>query len=336
VVAYSDATTPDAVTRLVRDHVDLWRDVATLGDEKLAEVIRADGIDILVDLAAHSGHNRLLTFARKPAPVQVTYLAYCSTTGVDAIDYRLTDRFLDPPEERGDYTEASLHLPHCYWCYSTPPLPDSRPRSPEHRARAPTFGCLNNFAKVTDLTLDLWARLLRRVPEARLLVYARTEAHRDRVRRALRAADVDESRAAFVGRQPLADYLETYRQIDVALDPHPYCGGTTTCDALWMGVPVVSLAGRTAVSRAGATLLANVGLGHLVTRTPEQYVEVAAALIRDATGLAALRRELRERIESSPVMDARQFARDVEAAFRTGWRAWCRESGPRSPRVPPH
>jgi protein O-GlcNAc transferase len=336
VVAYSDAPTPDTVTRLVRDHVDRWRDVATLGDEKLAELVRADGIDILVDLAAHSGHNRLLTFARKPAPVQVTYLAYCSTTGVDAIDYRLTDRFLDPPEEHGDYTEASLHLPHCYWCYSAPPLPDSRPPSPEQRAGPPTFGCFNNFAKVTDVTLDFWARLLRRVPEARLLVYARTEGHRDRVRRALRAAGVDESRAAYVGRQPLAEYLATYRQIDVALDPHPYCGGTTTCDALWMGVPVVSLAGRTAVSRAGATLLAHVGLGHLVARTPEQYVELAAALIRDAAGLAALRRELRERIESSPVMDAQQFARDVEAAFRTGWRAWCRESSARSPRIPPH
>jgi len=329
VVGYSDAPAPDAVTRLVREQVDRWRDVATLGDEKLAEVVRADGIDVLVDLAAHSGHNRLLVFARKPAPVQVTYLAYCSTTGVDAIDYRLTDRFLDPPEQRGDYTEASLHLPHCYWCYSAPPLPETRRPPTEHHAGQPTFGCLNNFAKVTDVTLELWARLLRRVPEARLLVYARTEAHRARVRRALRSASVDESRAGFVGRQPLADYLETYRQIDVALDPHPYCGGTTTCDALCMGVPVVSLAGRTAVSRAGATLLSNVGLAHLVTRTPEQYVEVAAALIRDAAGLAALRRELRERIESSPVMNARQFARDVEAAFRTGWRAWCRESGRR-------
>jgi predicted O-linked N-acetylglucosamine transferase (SPINDLY family) len=326
VVAYSDATTPDAVTRLVRDRVDRWRDVAMLGDEQLAEVVRADGIDILVDLAAHSAHNRLLTFARKPAPVQITYLAYCSTTGVDAIDYRLTDRFLDPPEARGDYTEASIHLPHCYWCYSAPPLSDPPHPATEHRTGPPTFGCLNNFAKVTDLTLDLWARLLRRVPEARLLVYARTEGQRDRVRRALRGADVDESRAAFMGRQPLAGYLETYRQIDVALDPHPYCGGTTTCDALWMGVPVVSLAGRTAVSRAGATLLANVGLGRLVARSPEQYVELAAALIRDAAGLAALRLELRERIESSPVMNARQFARDVEAALRTVWRAWCRES----------
>jgi protein O-GlcNAc transferase len=139
----------------------------------------------------------------------------------------------------------------------------------------------------------------------------------------LREAGVEEPRAAFVGHQPLADYLETYRLIDVALDPYPYGGGTTTCDALWMGVPVVSLAGRTAVSRAGSTLLANVGLERLVARTPDQYVERAAGLMRDAPGLVGLRRELRERLESSPVMNARQFARDVEAAFRTVWRAWC-------------
>jgi predicted O-linked N-acetylglucosamine transferase (SPINDLY family) len=161
------------------------------------------------------------------------------------------------------------------------------------------------------------------VPEARLLVYARTEAHRDRVRRALREGGVEQARAAFVALQPLADYLETYRSIDVALDPHPYCGGTTSCDALWMGVPVVSLAGRTAVSRAGLTLLSNVGLEHLVARTEEQYVELAARLIRDADRLAALRLELRSRLESSPVMDASQFAGNLEAAFRTVWRAWC-------------
>jgi protein O-GlcNAc transferase len=323
VFAYSDVTTPDAVTGLVRGCVDRWRDVALLGDDQLADAIRADGIDILVDLAAHSGHNRLLTFARKPAPVQVTYLAYCSTTGVDAMDYRVTDRFLDPPGEPSHYTETSLHLPHCYWCYSAPPLPDSARPSTERRAGPPTFGCLNNFAKLTDVTLELWARLLRRVPEARLLIYARAEAHRDRVRRALREAGVAPSRAEFVGRQALADYLETYRLIDVGLDPHPYGGGTTTCDALWMGVPVVSLAGQTAVSRAGSTLLSHVGLEYLVARNAEQYVELAAALIRDAGGLATLRNGLRERVESSLVMDAPQFARDLEAAFRTAWRAWC-------------
>lgn len=328
VFAYSDVTAPDAVTELLRARVDRWRDVAALGDAQLAEAVRADGIDVLVDLAAHSGHNRLLTFARKPAPVQITYLAYCSTTGVDAIDYRITDRFLDPPGAAAHYTEASIYLPNCYWCYSAPPLPGARRPSTERGEGPPTFGCLNNFAKVTDATLDLWTRLLHRVPEARLLVYARTEFHRDRVRYALRMAGVDESRAAFVGRQSLGDYLETYRLIDVALDTHPYGGGTTTCDALWMGVPVVSLAGSTAVSRAGSTLLSNIGLEHLAARTAEQYVELAAGLLRDASGLAAFRRELRERLESSPVMDARRFTRDFESALRTAWRDWCaRDAG---------
>ena len=320
VFAYSDVTSPDPVTGMVRKHVDQWRDVATLGDDKLADAVRADGIDILVDLAAHSGHNRMLTFARKPAPVQVTYLAYCSTTGVDAIDYRVTDRFLDPPGEPSDYTEASLHLPDIYWCYSAPPLGRS---VTERLAGPPTFGCLNNFAKVSDVTLQLWARLLERVPEARLVVYARTEPHRDRVRRALREAGLDTSRAAFVGYQSLAAYLESYREIDVALDPHPYGGGTTSCDALWMGVPVVTLAGRTAVSRAGTTLLCNVGLDDLVARSAEQYVDVAAKLIRDAERLASLRRDLRARLEASPVMDAPLFARDFEEALKHAWRAWC-------------
>ncbi len=324
VIAYSDVSRPDAVTRLIETHVDGWRDIATLTDEQLSELVRADGIDILVDLAAHSGHNRLLAFARKPAPVQVTYLAYCSTTGVSAIDYRVTDRFLDPPGEWHAYTEAPLELPHCYWCYSAPP--EMRPPT-DRRPGPPTFGCLNNFAKVSDVTLGLWTRLLQRVPDAHLLVYARADAHRGRVLRALREAGLDEARAAFVGYQSLASYLDTYGRIDVALDTYPYGGGTTTCDALWMGVPVVSLAGRTAVSRAGSTLLTHVGLEHLVARSHEQYVELAAGLLGDSNGLACLRRELRSTLESSPVMDAPQFARDLEAAFRKVWRAWC-ESRP--------
>src|SRR5688500_6211273 len=209
VFAYSDVTLADPVTSWVRRHVDRWRDVATLQDEKLADAIRADGIDTLVDLAAHSGHNRLLTFARKPAPVEITYLAYCSTTGVSAIDYRITDRFLDPPGEWNAYTEASIELPHCYWCYSAPSHgPPPTPR----RAGPPTFGCLNNCAKVSDVTLGLWTRLLQRVPDAQLLVYARANAHRSRIRSAFRQAGLDEARAAFVGYQSLADYLDTYRR----------------------------------------------------------------------------------------------------------------------------
>jgi protein O-GlcNAc transferase len=328
VVAYSDVSRPDGTTELVRARVDQWRDINLLSDEQVADAVRRDRIDILVDLAAHSGRNRLLAFARKPAPVQVTYLAYCSTTGVDAIDYRLTDRFIDPSDEDLiHYSERSVRLPGSYWCYAAPSL-SSEPLPPTDRvAGPPTFGCLNNFAKVSSFTLALWVRLLERVPDARLVLHAPAGSHRDRVRDVLRHAGLDETRVTFVKRRPIADYLQTYRQIDVALDPSPFCGATTTCDALWMGVPVVTLAGRTAVSRAGSSLLSNVGLGHLVARNEEQYVDLAAGLMRDADGLAVLRRELRHRLESSPVMRANECARGLEAAFRDMWRTWCARRG---------
>ncbi|HUF71903.1 MAG TPA: tetratricopeptide repeat protein [Gammaproteobacteria bacterium] len=329
IYAYSDVARPDEMTDRIRAECDHWHDIGTSGDRQLAASVRSDGIDILVDLAAHSGRNRLLTFARKPAPVQITYLAYCSTTGVDAIDYRLTDRFLDPSsDDEANYSERSIHLPHCYWCYAAPSS-SAMPRPvDEGRRGPPTFGCLNNFAKITDATLALWTRLMQRVPEARLLVYARAEPHHIRLRQAWQQAGLSESRLEFVGWQPLEPYLETYRRIDVGLDPFPYTGGTTTCDALWMGVPVVTLAGRTAVSRGGATLLSNVGLPELVAHDEAQYVDIAAALLRDEDRLDVMRRKLRSRLESSPVMDAQRFARDIESVFRNAWQTWC--AGPAS------
>jgi predicted O-linked N-acetylglucosamine transferase (SPINDLY family) len=166
-------------------------------------------------------------------------------------------------------------------------------------------------------------RLLERVPEARLLLYARGDRHRERVLDFLRQADLPAARVAFVGHQPLADYLQTYREIDVALDPFPYTGGTTTCDALWMGVPVISLAGRTAVSRSGSTLLSNAGLQDLVATSEAQYVDLAAELLRDESRLSTLRRSLRPQLESSPIMDAPRFAHGMDAAFRDMWRRWC-------------
>ena len=326
VFAYSDAPRPDATTGRVRAAVDVWRDVAGLDPDRLAATVRDDRIDILVDLAAHSGGNRLDVFARKPAPVQVTWLAYCSTTGLDAIDYRLSDRFLDPDDEDlSHYSEETFRLPGCYWCYSPPEGPASEWPAPERDADAPhpTFGCLNNFAKVTDRTLELWMQILSRVPDARLLLYTRAKRHRERVKDAMQRAGLDPARLDPVGRQSFDDYLRTYRRIDVALDPTPYGGGTTTCDSLWMGVPVISLAGRTAVSRAGSSLLSHAGLGHLVARTGEQYVRLATELLRDGAELANLRRELRGRLESSPVMNAPEFTRGLEATFRAMWRRWC-------------
>jgi protein O-GlcNAc transferase len=324
VFAYSNVTRSDTVTETIRASTDAWRDVSTFSDAQLAQAVRNDRIDILVDLAAHSGGNRLLAFALKPAPVQVTYLGYCSTTGVDAIDYRLTDAFLDPPgADLSQYVERSVRLPDCYWCYSPPSTASGRPAPSDRRPGPATFGCLNNFAKVTPATLQLWARLLLRVTEARLLLHARGGSHRDRVREILRQAGLPDSRVVFVGAQSFGDYLETYREIDVGLDPFPFGGGTTTCDALWMGVPVVTLPGRTAVSRAGTSLLSNVGLGELVADNEARYLDLAEALIRDRHRLAEMRHGLRSRLQSSPLMDLPRFTRHLEAAFRTMWLTWC-------------
>lgn len=322
IFAYSDVTRPDEVTARIREHVDRWRDVGTQSDEQLSDRILSDQIDILVDLAAHSARNRLLAFARKPAPVQVTYLAYCSTTGVDAIDYRLTDRFLDPPDSsRAHYVERSFYLPGCYWCYSAPDLPADRLPSASRLDGPPTFGCLNNFAKVGNGVLEVWARLLQAVPGARLLLHAAPGSHRERVRALIEASDLPPEALTFVDRQPFADYLETYRRIDVALDPFPFTGGTTTCDALWMGVPVVSLTGATAVSRGGSTLLSNAGVPELVADSEDRYVELAAGLMRDRERLAASRAERRERFEASPVMDIAGFVEGLESALGEIWRS---------------
>ncbi len=324
IFAYSDASRPDSVSALIRRNVDEWRETYTLSDHAVAESVRRDRIDILVDLAVHSGRNRLLAFASKPAPVQMTYLGYCSTTGVDAIDYRLTDRYLDPPDADLDhYAEQSIRLPACYWCYSAPQRAEGADFPVERRAGPPTFGCLNNFAKVTPATLRLWARLLLAVPSARLLLHARAGAQCRSAIDTLRRAGIDASRVNFVGRKPLAEYLSTYRDIDVALDPFPFGGGTTTCDALWMGVPVVTLAGRTAVSRAGSSLLTNAGLGHLVADSADRYVELGSALMRDRARLGAARAAQRFKLESSQVMDLKRFVRDLENAYRTAWQSWC-------------
>lgn len=327
IFGYADVPRPDSLTEAIRSKCDHWRDITMLSDAQLASRVRDDKIDILVDLAAHSGRNRLLAFARKPAPVQITYLAYCSTTGVDAIDYRLTDPILDPiPDRDGIYSERSIRLPRCYWCYAAPALDADQLPSIDRLPGPPTFGCLNNFAKITDATLGLWTQLLHQVPQANLLVYAPAEWQRARVRGALTRAGLAETRLIFVPRQPLQQYLETYRRIDVALDPFPYTGGTTTCDALWMGVPVVTLRGQTSVSRGGATLLSNAGLSDLIADDEAQYVQIATDLLHDAERLVSLRRTLRAQLESSPIMNAPQFARDLESVFRDAWKTWCNAS----------
>jgi predicted O-linked N-acetylglucosamine transferase (SPINDLY family) len=321
IFCYCEGRRPDRITRQIREHTDGWRETVGLSDQQLAEVIRADRIDILVDLAMHTGANRLLTFARKPAPVQATYLGYCSTTGLDTIDFRLTDPYLDPLERDDSfYTERSVRLPSTFWCYPPPgEAPAVGPLS-AGRNGAITFGCINEFSKVNPGQISLWSQLLSQLPNSSLLVHARDGSHRQRVLDQFASEEVDPHRVAFIGYVPLEKYFAAYNQIDMALDTFPYAGGTTTLDALWMGVPVVSLAGDTAVSRGGLSILSNLGLHELVATTPEQYVQIAADLARDLPRLNQLRASLRARMQASPLMNARQFARDVEAAYRQMWR----------------
>lgn len=325
IYCYSSVACPDPFTDVLRAYADVWRNVAARPDEELAEMIRADGIDILVDLSLHMSGHRLLTFARKPAPVQVTYLGYCASTGLEAMDYRLSDPHLDPPEtDLSVYAEQTLRLPESYWCYrSAGPTPDPAP-PPCVAAGYITFGCLNNFAKVSPGALDLWAEILAAVPKSRMIIHSYPGSHLEGVRSRFAAAGVDGDRLEFLAKQPWPDYVQTHARIDIALDPFPYGGGITTCDALWMGVPVVTLIGQTAVGRGGKSILSNIGLPEFAARRPRQYVQTAVTLARSPERLSELRKTLRPRMLTSPLMNARRFARNIENAYRQMWRRYCR------------
>jgi protein O-GlcNAc transferase len=329
IFGYSDVRRPDEITERLRLRADVWRDAKSNSDTQLEQIIRSDRIDILVDLTMHTRDNRLLVFAHKPAPVQVTYLAYCGTTGMETMDYRLTDRYLDPPG--GDdsvYSEKSVRLPNCFWCFgpeSGQPEVSALPASSRSQV---TFGCFNNYCKINSGTFAAWLALLKKAPNSRLILFAEPGEHRTRAWNLFREAGLDPQRLWFSGFLPAQEYLRQYQHVDIALDPFPYPGGTTTFDALWMGVPVVSLAGETAVSRAGLSILSNLGLPELVASTVDRYVEIAAELATDLPRLMQLRSSLRARMKSSPLMDGPRFARDVEAAFRQMWRTWC-ETAPR-------
>jgi predicted O-linked N-acetylglucosamine transferase (SPINDLY family) len=324
VYCYSDVAKPDAITRRLQGYADVWHDVSEMTDEELTRLVQFDRIDILVDLTLHMAKNRLLAFARRPAPVQITWLGYPGTTGLSAIDYRLTDPYLDPPGQHDDwYTETSIRLPHSFWCYD--PLTD-RPAVNDLPALSTghvTFGCLNNFCKVNDGVLQLWARVLGAVPGSRLLVLADPGSHCQRVHGRFAQLGIAAERVEFIAKCRRAEYLKLYHRIDIGLDTVPYNGHTTSLDSLWMGVPVVTLVGQTVVGRAGLSQLSNVGLPELVAYSHEEYVEVATGLASDLGRLADLRRGLRARMQRSPLMDAPAFARGIEAAYRTVWRRWC-------------
>jgi predicted O-linked N-acetylglucosamine transferase (SPINDLY family) len=324
VFCYSDVVAADEFTREFQSLAHCWRNINGVPDEQVASLIRQDGIDILVDLTLHMANNRLLVFARKPAPVQVTYLAYAGSSGMSAMDWRLSDPYLDPVHaDLSIYSEKTYRLPRTYWCYQ-PRTQDSPAPSPLLSAGHVTFGCLNNFAKVSRPAIDLWGQILARVENSHLILHASPGKHREALLRSFATAGVGRERIEFVGNQSFEHYVPTYGRIDIALDPFPWGGGITTLDALWLGVPVVTLSGQTAVGRGGRSILSNLNLPELIAFDADQYTKIAVDLAQDRDRLAQLRSTLRDRLRASPLMDAAGFARDVEQAYRLMWREWCR------------
>ncbi len=326
VIAFHVSTRKDHLTDRFRSLADTFHALGGASDDDVVAKIREDKIDILVDLAGHTGENRTLVLARRPAPIQVTYLGYPGTTGLDTVDYRFTDAWADPEGVTDAWhTEELVRLPTGFLTFqpsSAPPLTGA----PASTNGFITFGCFNNLPKVTPTTMGLWASVLKAIPDARLVVKNRSfldKTTREETRVALVEAGVDPERLDLLewidGRR---DHLQAYHQIDVALDTYPYHGTTTTCEALWMGVPVITLAGPTHTSRVGVSLLSQIGAPEFVAETPEEFVAIAQRLAADIPAIEQLRHDLRVKMLGSPLFDYATLARNFEAAFRAMWHHW--------------
>jgi predicted O-linked N-acetylglucosamine transferase (SPINDLY family) len=325
VICFSNSNTEDEVTARIRDQADAWHKIAGLTDAKVVELIRDQKIDLLVDLSAHMAGNRLLVFARKPAPVQVTYLGYPGTTGLSTIDYRLSDPFLDPAGTDQWYAEKTIRLPRTYACWRWSGKDEPVSALPALSKGYITFGSLNQFNKVTPQVLQTWGLLMSQLPESRLILRCPAGETAQRAREALMDYGVRPDRVELVGRLRWVQYVQLYNRLDIALDPFPFPGQMTSLDSLWMGVPLVTLSGKTAVSRGGASILQNLELRELIAQDVKQYVEIAVQLSNDLPRLSSMRASLRDRLSKSPLMDEALLARDVEAAYRQMWRTWCGE-----------
>lgn len=327
---YSMMRGSDPITEVIRANADCWNDVLLLGDDDLAEQIRQDRIDILVDLSGHTAYNRLPVFVRRPAPVQATWIGYFHSTGLEHIDYFITDPDTSPRGCGQLFSETPAWLPHTRFCYSPPDYAPAVTPPPSAAGRPLTFGSFNRVEKLVEPVLAAWAKIVAAVPGSRLLLKAGTlgsEFQRNHLKQRLLAHGLAEDRVELRGPSPHPEMLIEYGEIDIALDPFPFNGGMTTLEALWMGVPVVTVAGHGVVSRQTVSALANIGRAdELAFPDVEAYVAGAVALANDPARLARLRAELRDRLRASPVCQAEAFARDLEALYLRMWQAW-REGG---------
>ena len=326
ITCYSDVSCPDEVTLRFKSLGWDWRDVSAFTDDRLFDQIQTDKVDLLVDLAGHTAHNRLPLFARKPAPVQITWIGYPDTTGLAAMDYRITDPVADPPgvsDQR--HAEKLIRLPGSFLCYQ--PSEDAPEVSdlPGLRSGSITYGSFNNRSKITETVVRTWAAILQEVPSSRLILKAKAMDDPEICRRLadrFMACGVDPQRVELHGFLPQKEHFALYHRVDMALDTFPYNGTTTTCEALWMGVPVMVMQGDHHVSRVGASLLTHIGLDPFIAGSRDDYIQRTAALSRDLTLLSALRSRLREIMLSSPLMDAAFLTRSLEQAYENVWMNW--------------
>jgi len=329
VICYDNGVDADPMTAALRAAADAWRPIAALDDDQAAAAVRADRIDILVDLAGHTRGNRLGVFARRAAPVQAAWLGYFGTTGLPAMDVVIADRHVAPPAAEAFFSERVVRLPDSYLCFSPPEAAGPVAPLPAGMDRPVTFGCFNNRAKLAPAVLALWARVLAAVPRSRLLLksaqYADKAVRRD-IARALAEQGVPPERVLFEPASPIAMLFAAYGRVDIALDPFPFAGGATTAQALWMGVPVVSLVGETWPGRQGASLLAAAGFPHWAVADADAYVALARNLAADRAGLAVLRGGLRDAVAASSLCQAGRFAQHLHQAYRDMWRDYLRNA----------
>lgn len=330
ITCYAANNKLDKVTEKLKSLVDEWRDISSLSYQEAAELIYRDRIDILVDLGGHTDHNRLLIFAYKPAPIQVTYLGYPNTTGLSRIDYRFTDNYCDPRGKTEKFhTETLVRLPQSFLCYQPSLYSEINPIIPFQRNQYITFGSFNNLAKVSEKVISYWGKILQQVPQSKLFLKSKaledTEVC-DRIFQLFAQQEINRERLILKGwLKNNQDHLAAYNEVDIALDTYPYHGTTTTCEALYMGVPVITLAGKVHVSRVGVSLLSNVGLSEFIANNSEEYIDQAIKLANNSQKLSQLRNNLRPRMHNSPLMNGKQVTKDIESAYQDMWQKWCQQ-----------
>ena len=329
VTCYSNSERLDETTVLIKNNVKQWRNIAGLSDDEVSKLIKNDSIDILVDLSGHTGNNRLTLFSERAAPVQVTWLGYFATTGLRTMDYILADSVVLPAEEEKFYTEKVRRLSDSYLCFDLPKFKIGIKNPPVMNTGIITFGCFNNYNKINRATIELWAEIMNSVPGSQIFLKQNQYGDsglRQSVYDVFAANNIENSRVILEGRSSRDVLLKKYQLIDLALDPFPFGGGTTTAECLWMGVPLITMKGDRWVGRVSESILRTIGMSEFVARNNDEYKQIAISLCNDIPQLKYLRSNLRKKLETSPICDGKKYTKNLESEYRSIWKGWCQSN----------